>query len=447
MSFKKFFKMLGWILLFSLFILIVISFFALQSSPHIVNQHTVDVKAATQSKVAAKRLIESVKSQRQPVMLELSQHEANGLSALANRALPQLISNVSISSKQAVVDISIALPFPKIVRYLNVSGVISPSEQGLKLGKVDIGDLSLSGDTLVSMAAWVIDMFVQDELGTNLVEMIQWVKLSDGNIKTSLAVPQDMTKLNDDSSALLDLRDKLSLFGDVEHIRFYYRYLVSSIDSSGAYTSTTLPYYVQQMFLAAKKQSELNFIRSGESLAVKENHAALMALSLYFGADSFELLVGDVSQLTPKQSSKRRMLQSSVTLKNRVDLQKHFMYSVALQLFGNTTASDTIGEFKEFLDSNPGGSGFSFADLTADRAGTRLAQLATESENSAEMVQFKLTQKLEEEDFMPDVTDIPEGISAENFEKEYGNVNSSNYQTMLFFIDSQLAGLTLYETE
>lgn len=445
MSFKKVLKVLGWILISSFFIIIVMSFFALQSSPHISNRHTVDVKAATQSKEAAKRLVGSIKNRKQPVIIELSQNEANGLSALANRAFPRVVSDFSLTKKQASFDLSLELPLPLFIKYLNISGDILPSENGLSLGNIDIGSLTLPGNFIVSVGTFVVNIFVQDDLGSKLKDMVQWVKLTEGQIKASLSVPKEMAKLNNEKSALVVLRDKLSLFGDVEHIKFYYNALVNKNGVTERFTSKNLSYYLQYMFQLAKKQTLLNQQQSDESLADKENYAALMALSLYFGADTFELLVGNVSQLTSKQREQRLFLQSHVKLRNRVDLQKHFIYSIALQLFGSTTASDTIGEFKEFLDSNPGGSGFSFADLTADRAGTRLAQLATQTDVSGSKVQLLFNGKVNESDFMPDISSVPEGISAKVFEKEYRNVSSSNYQKMLALIDSQLASLVLYK--
>ncbi len=107
------------------------------------------------------------------------------------------------------------------------------------------------------------------------------------------------------------------------------------------------------------------------------------------------------------------------------------MYSVALQLFGNSKASDAIGELKEFLDSNPGGSGFSFADLMADRAGTRFARLATESEASGTaLYKTPLPTALTENDFMPQIQGIPEGISADLFNENYRDVDSARIQTI-----------------
>jgi hypothetical protein len=170
-----------------------------------------------------------------------------------------------------------------------------------------------------------------------------------------------------------------------------------------------------------------------------------MALVLYFGTDKFELLVGDISKLSTKQIQQRNMLRSRVKLRKRVDTQKHFIYSVALQLFGTSKASNAIGELKEFLDSNIGGSGFSFADLMADRAGTRLAMLATNSDKSALKVQKSLADITDETLLLPELTGLPEGISQQAFELYYRDINSKIYNEMLDNIDQQLQTIPVYK--
>ena len=60
------------------------------------------------------------------------------------------------------------------------------------------------------------------------------------------------------------------------------------------------------------------------------------------------------------------------TLSGRGDLSLHFLYSVILEQVGKENIGLSIGELKELLDSNEGGSGFSFADLAADKAGIYL---------------------------------------------------------------------------
>ena len=50
--------------------------------------------------------------------------------------------------------------------------------------------------------------------------------------------------------------------------------------------------------------------------------------------------------------------------------------SAGIKLIADSGISFAAGEFKELLDALSGGSGFSFADLAADRAGTHFAKMA-----------------------------------------------------------------------
>jgi len=449
---KLVFKILLLLIITSVLCISVIVFFALQSTPQFKNNKTVDVTAATQSKRAAKRFVAALENTQKPVVLALSQTELNGLSALLNRAFPRVVSDVIIHNKTAKMNMTVELPLPQFIKYLNITGYLYPSNQGIELGDVHIGSLTFSGNYLVSLGRWFADTFVQDELGTKLVNAVQWVTLNHKQLRASLLIPKEMNQLNQGKSGLLALRDKLALFGNVESVKYYYQALVDDIDKSKNIENTkhSLSQYIQFTLSLAKMKTIIHQDSAVQDniatteIAITENYSALMALGLYFGADSFEVLVGEVSSLTPAQQKKRNALKNKVTLRNRVDLQKHFMYSVALQLFGNTTASDTIGELKEFLDSN-GGSGFSFADLMADRAGTRLAKLATASESSALRIQQLLSDNIKEQDFMPDIDGIPEGISAKVFTTDYRDVESIEYKQMITVLDNRLAELSLYD--
>ena len=443
---KLTFKILGLFLITSIILISIIGLVALQSKPKFENNNTVNVQAATESKAAAKRFIDSIKSKKQPVLLSLSQAELNSLNALVYRAFPKVVSDVIIQNETAKLNISVELPLPSFIKYLNVSGDLYPSDKGLELGNVSVGSITLPGNTLVSLTRWVVDTFVQDELGTKIVSMVQWVTLKEQHLKVSLLVPDDMNHLQQGKSGLFALRDNLALFGDVKKVKYYHSALVEHLELSQdrSALNTQLSYYLQTMFALAKIRTFSDHTNGGTTSAIQENYSALMALALYFGSNSFELLVGDVSNLTSSQRNTRTFLRRKVTLRNRVDLQKHFMYSVALQLFGNSKASDAIGELKEFLDSNPGGSGFSFADLMADRAGTRFARLATESEVAALQIQNTITNSLTENDFMPQIHGIPEGISADLFNENYRDVESTEYKQMISFLDDRLAELTLY---
>jgi len=421
--------------------LIIALFMALQSTPHLQSLHQIDAHTAAENKRIAQRLIQSLKSKEQPINLQATQTELNGLSAFGHRAIPQLSSDVTLFDDSALINFSLALPLPEMIRYLNVEVMLVSSKEGLDFETAYIGDISLPGNGIVKLAEWLTNSYVKEEFGTSLLKLVKNVDITAKQISVGVNLPDNFDNENlSNKDGLLALRDQLALFGDVEVIRFYHQSLVEFIEQSPK-ASLSLTDYLGFTF-GLVKQRELAGIISN---LTEENREALTALVIYFGTDKFELLVGDITQLTAKQIKTRNLLRAKVRLRNRVDIQKHYIYSVALQLFGSSSTSNAIGELKEFLDSNKGGSGFSFADLMADRAGTRLAMLATEDQRTAMQVLNHLADVSDEALLLPELSGLPEGISQENFEKHYRDIDSSVYMAMLQNIDERLREIPVYQ--
>ncbi len=92
-----------------------------------------------------------------------------------------------------------------------------------------------------------------------------------------------------------------------------------------------------------------------------------------------------------------------------------------------------------------GGSGFSFTDLVADRAGTRFGELASGSQDSARAWRARLAgQPLQEEDFMPAVDGLPEFLPEAEFRRRYGEVGSPTYRAVLEEIERRVAAAPMY---
>ena len=111
-------------------------------------------------------------------------------------------------------------------------------------------------------------------------------------------------------------------------------------------------------------------------------------------------------------------LRKRVTLKGRHDLSQHFWVSAALAVLSNEKHSMTVGITKELMDATPGGSGFSFVDLTADRAGILFTVASTRNAESARVMQLRIQNGVRITDFCPDVRSLPEGISRDDFQQE-----------------------------
>ena len=189
--------------------------------------------------------------------------------------------------------------------------------------------------------------------------------------------------------------------------------------------------FVQTAFRLARERSV-----SGDP--VLENRAALIALSALLG----DSRVGGFQRSGIDEASRQAAarIAEQVTIRGRRDWTQHFCVSAAITATSNEAASNQIGLMKERMDMRPGGSGFSFADLLADRAGTRLAVAATRDEAAARAMQERLAKSFTLGDVFPAAADLPEGLSEAQLKSRYGGINGPGYKKLLAEIERRLDG-------
>ena len=136
-------------------------------------------------------------------------------------------------------------------------------------------------------------------------------------------------------------------------------------------------------------------------------------------------------------------VSKTVTLNGRTDSPQHFTISAALAAHAGGPLSDAIGLYREVDDSRRG-SGFSFNDIAADRAGTRFGEIATQSAASARGLQRRVMGGIREADLMPEVADLPEYMPEAEFKRRFGGVGAPPYQRMMQDIERRVAACPLY---
>jgi hypothetical protein len=107
-------------------------------------------------------------------------------------------------------------------------------------------------------------------------------------------------------------------------------------------------------------------------------------------------------------------------------------------------ASDAAGLLKEELDADRGGSGFSFGDLLADRAGTTFAVRATRDNVSARIIQERIARGFRVDEFFPQAADLPEGIPDAELQSHYGGVGGQAYNRLIDEIEQRIAACAAY---
>ncbi|MDP4536352.1 hypothetical protein Q3O60_09135 [Alkalimonas collagenimarina] len=396
----------------------------IQTQPLVSSSQTVTPEVASNAEQLATRLRRAYHQTE----FQITSDEANALIAIGRRIYPEVQGRVNIANHQMIVAMSAPLFQQRL--YLNVSALVLPSKQGLKLDEVRIGRLRLPGWLVLSSAERIGNQLLKPAGATQLRAAIHEVTFEHDTLILHYQVPEQLQL-----SQLNRFREQWQPYGDPEHIQHYYQTLVNS--QSGG---TALSGYLEVLFKEASRRYQDN---NGSRSAIEENQAALLALAVFFGSSKLELILGDVRTKQPVAQSRQR-----VTLAGRLDLQQHFVYSAAIKTLTNRDIGFLAGEMKELLDTNPGGSGFSFVDLLADKAGVRFAEIALYSEATARALQQFIVQNgLTDAELLPDFSLFPEGIQYDTFREDFDTIESEQYQLMLAQINQALAELPLYQLD
>jgi hypothetical protein len=165
----------------------------------------------------------------------------------------------------------------------------------------------------------------------------------------------------------------------------------------------------------------------------QRRRAGLLVLAVHLTGKS-------LASVAPEAGQWPRAPARELTLGGRHDLAQHFVASAALAAWADEPVADAIGLYKELQDARRG-SGFSFVDLAADRAGSRFGELVV---RQAEAIDRLLAMPLRETDLLPDVAGLPEYLREPEFRQRFGGPGQPAYQDLENEINRRLAGLPLY---
>ena len=160
--------------------------------------------------------------------------------------------------------------------------------------------------------------------------------------------------------------------------------------------------------------------------------AAILAVAAYLSEKN-------LAHVIPEAQNWPRLRPVLLTLLGRGDSAQHFAVSAALAAWAGEPIADAIGVYKELLDARHG-SGFSFADLAADRAGTRFGQLLTAQPGRIDRL---LASEFADQALVPMLNDLPESIPEREFRRRFGAPGSPGYQKINDEIERRLNDLPL----
>jgi hypothetical protein len=148
----------------------------------------------------------------------------------------------------------------------------------------------------------------------------------------------------------------------------------------------------------------------------------------------------DLAAVVPAARNWPRVRWVNITLAGRHDLAQHFVISAALAAWAGEPVADAIGLYKELEDARHG-SGFSFIDLAADRAGTRFGEILI---RNPEQLMAAMNNAFRDEQLLPAVSDLPEYLSQPEFKRRFENPESPQFKAMAAEIERRLDTLPLY---
>lgn len=209
----------------------------------------------------------------------------------------------------------------------------------------------------------------------------------------------------------------------------YHRKLQETVDNHNKNWRLSLSDLFKALF-------KLAYERSSMDTAIAENRIVIFIINAYVNRQSINNYLPD-SMASPVQPY-------PVYLYQRTDMAKHFVGSALLTSSGSGYLAHFLGLEKELQDSKQG-SGFSFVDLAADRAGMYFGEIATSSPENARILQKAMSEIADYRAFMPEVRDLPENMQRSEFEAKYGSIYSRQYQQILQLVDQRISVCSVYQ--
>lgn len=431
--FKFFARSLMTIVFLSVFGSLFLIWAMLDDLPVVSATRVIDARDAVQARELVKDLKRGISGDQELFQMAVNEQEFNSLMAILHRALPRLNGEVRVWPDGVLATVSVRLPENPLGAYLNCTVNVRPSASGLDIEGVSLGNVPVPGRIVLWSLRQGLSLLLGKEEG-DLVDLVESVAIEGTTVRVTMRGVADLDRrLASMKQHVQEVRQTVAPIARPEDIRAYYAAL-QDIDGifSGSSGPLSIAQFVRPVFQMAMERSDD---------PVRENQAAILALAIQFGHARMNTLIGDP---LPAHVLKRRLQSGPVILGGRQDLRQHFMLSAGLKVVSDQGVSLAVGEIKELLDSSTtGGSGFSFVDLAADRAGVRFAAAASDAQ-SARRMQEILSSVADEQLFFPDIEGLPEGIGSQSFERVFGNMESAEYGRLVGAIDSCIERLPAF---
>lgn len=329
-------------------------------------------------------------------------------------------SHIVLQPGKMMLSASFELPDNPFGRFLNISAALHETDGLPVLDTLQIGQLSVPkplADRLLEYALQQLNTREDYQIASDVIKKIS---VADGRFSVIYDWQADLPDR---------IRSTMLSREEQERLKVYQERLVENDRSHSGAAAMTIADVMMPLFRLADERS-----RNGD--AVVENRAAIVVLAFFVNGKGLKAIVPAAREWPQPRSRK-------VLLAGREDFTQHFTISAAIAAHAGAPLSDAIGLYKEIGDSR-GGSGFSFNDIAADRAGTRFGELAVRNNESALRLQRQVAATVRDSDILPKIADLPEFMPEAEFKKRFGGIGSPPYKRMMEDIEKRIAALPLY---
>lgn len=399
----------SFLVLLSLFI-----YFSIEQQPQVIRPVTV----APENIDGLKKIIDTHRYRVYPGMVATANLLPEDVDIAANYLVNHFVhgrAQIKLADQQALIQLSI--PISEEIGYLNLRVTVLQTKSFPEFQSLRIGQVLLPDFVTKAMTTLFFQWLKKTPEFESVLDAIKLVQISPAQLRVTYLWNNNFSPEEVGISGL----DKAAQ----ARIYRYYTLLVRNSQTTENSEVSLAEVMSPLLRLAVQQKGD----------AVAENRALILVTA-------FHVLGLPIKQLIPDAASWPRPVHKIITIDGRNDLAKHFIVSAAITAYADTILSDAIGLYKEIEDARSG-SGFSFNDIAADRAGTRFGEEATANPSIARQIQILASLGLKDTDIMPRWEDLPEFLSESEFKKQFGSIHTKAYREMMDKIEKRISNLRI----
>jgi len=416
----RLFRRLGRIAFYNLLLLTTLIFallcFALDDSPSLVIPHGFnrdDIQQAKQLLYVAPEDKDKIK------VLRLGGKELNiACNYLINHYTEATTLVQFLPEDRLWLQITLVFPENLWGRFLDFDFKLIQRNDAIAIKSLKIGEISIPDPAANYLVAAIVGHSTLEQYYDLARQYIKDIRIGADSVDISY-----LGAIVDDAKQLV--RQKHKAYPSLHVYQQQINDIVSQHDPAWRLSLSEL---LQPLFITALQRS------TGDN-AIQENRAVLIAVASY-------IYKSDLRRFLPLGLIYSK--EYPVFAYKRIDIPQHFIASALLTAIDSPLLAEQMGTDKEVGDSK-NGSGFSFIDLTADRAGKRFGQLAITSPETARALQEKMANISDYSAIIPDINGLPEHMDETEFTTRYQSVGSGDYRAMVEQIDNHIDALPVYQ--